>query len=385
MGNAKAIFTQVIWRLRQTLVRHNLLPTSERIIIALSGGQDSIALTESLGYLHQREQWKKFSLAYCDHRWPHDDGNADLVRQYAKHRGFTLHIIDAADGNSPVSLTEGAARDWRYDQLTRLAHNEGFDSVVTAHTRTDLAETVLFNLVNGAGADGLGALTWKRKLCEEINLVRPFLDISREQTAQFCDEQRLEIWNDVYNSDHRYARNRIRADVMPILRKSLNAHVESALARTAHILRDESQFLEEEANKVYPTVVLRSGQSIGQTRKSLKCCRMDCDNGFVIGLDKKVLLTVGTAIQRRVIRRFLRDHVGLNHNGATFFQVETIRSLLSSPVGSSVSSLSGQATAIVSDDDVIAFLLPLRRSEQGQQSNTITVTNQDSNQKLTSW
>lgn len=358
MAKSKAVFTQVVCQLRQTLQHQKLLPTSERVLVALSGGQDSLALAESLRHLNQQAQWKKLSLAHCDHRWPYDEGNADFVRRYAAKWGLPLHVIDAAHCDTPVGFAEAAAREWRYRQLSQLSRDVGFDVVVTAHTRTDLAETVLFNLVNGAGADGLASMTWERPLCENVRLVRPFLDVSREQTSAFCKERDIPVWNDFYNSDTRYTRNRIRADIMPVLRNSLNTHVETALARTAHLLRDENLHLENEANDMYAKVVsVNKGQADIEYMDS-KPFRFiaERNEGKAVALRRRELLDTSVAIQRRVIRRLLRDCFGLNHKGATFAQVEGIRSLLSDDVGSSAATLSGHTTALVVDDETIVLV-----------------------------
>lgn len=357
MAKSKAVFFQVICRLRQTLQQQKLLPTSERILVALSGGQDSLALTESLRHLHQRDRWDELSLVHCDHRWPHDEGNADFVRRYAAKLRLPLHVIDAAHCAMPVGFTESAAREWRYRQLAQLAQDIGFDAVVTAHTRTDLAETVIFNLTSGAGADGLAAMTWERTLCEGVRLVRPFLDISREQTGAFCRERGIEVWNDFYNSDTRYTRNHIRANIMPILRESLNAHVEVALARTAHLLRDENCHLENEVDKIYAKVVSASErqEDIEYSDTKPPGVGIDQKRKDVVALRRKELFATSIAIQRRVIRRLLRDYFGLSHKGATFAQVETIRFLLTKDVGSSVPSISGHASALVADEETIVL------------------------------
>lgn len=366
MAKSKAIFAQVICQLRQTLRQQKLLPTSDRVLIALSGGQDSLALTETLRHLHKRDRWEKLSLAHCDHRWPHDEGIADFVRQYAVKWDLPLYVVDAAHCDTPVGFTEGAAREWRYRQLAQLAQNAGFDVIVTAHTRTDLAETVLFNLVNGAGADGLASMTWERPLCQGVRLVRPFLAISRDHTGAFCKERGIEVWNDFYNSDTRYARNRIRADVMPILRESLNTHVEAALAKTAHLLRDENQYIENEVDKVYAKVV-----SVRELRESLECTEMKpCSISFdqkaksVVSLCRKELLATSVAIQRRVIRRLLRNCFRLSHKGATFVQVEAVRCLLTEDVGSSVASLSGHVSASVANEETVVLTSDRQESDE---------------------
>lgn len=353
MVKTRNLFNHVTSRLRQALSQHKLLPPTNRVLVALSGGQDSLTLSESLHHLHKKRQWKQLSLAHCDHKWPEDEGNADLVRKYATNVQLPLHIIDAGYIGA-VGSSENAAREWRYGELSRLAQYEGYDAVVTAHTRTDLAETVLYNLSHGAGADGLAALTWNRQLCDGVMLVRPFLDVSREDTELFCQQRGLNVWHDKYNLDRKYARNRIRAEVMPKLVQCVNPQVEEALAKTAHLLRDEAIHMEREARAIFHKVVLYK-------KKGTDEIGLDFENSLeergvlIVDLDRKELAKLSIALQRRVVRRVLREFIGLSYDGATFAQVEAVRSLIDSDVNSSVASLYGNTCASVETDGIISI------------------------------
>ena len=98
--------------------------------------------------------------------------------------------------------------------------------IATGHTATDRAETLLYNLMRGSGADGLQALGWQRPISDTspgVQVVRPLLNWTRQETATFCYQFNLPIWEDSTNQDRTYARNRLRLDVMPLLRKSFNA------------------------------------------------------------------------------------------------------------------------------------------------------------------
>lgn len=346
------LLQQLASRLRQSLRRHDLLPRDHRILVALSGGQDSLALGECLHYLHNQCRWPSISLAYCDHRWPHDEGNAQLVSKYAESRHLPLHIIDAADSSTNIAFSENAAREWRYASLAQLAQRLRFHDVVTAHTSTDLAETVLFNLSHGSGGDGLSSLTWKRRLSDGVNLVRPFLSVSRDETLRLCKEQDLKYWQDHYNQDMRFARNRIRRTVMPVLRQCVNEKVEEALARTAHILRDDNMYLEEQAAIVWSRTV-----SIDFDSKS------SAEDRHVqrVTIDRSVLSECSIAIQRRVIRRVLRDFVGMTYRSAGFQHIEAICSLVTAETGSSPASLPGDARAVVVDDRNIVIEITDKR------------------------
>ncbi|KAI0558409.1 tRNA(Ile)-lysidine synthetase [Gracilaria domingensis] len=334
------LFASITNRLRRTLARKKLLPRSKRLLIAVSGGQDSLSLVEVLKYLHSRDPWEALELAHCDHKWPADVGNPEHVACYAKAAGLPLHILPA-EGSIPLS--ENAAREWRYESLGSLAERNGFTHVVTAHTATDLAETVLFNLSNGSGADGLSSLSWSRPLAPSLTLVRPFLDVTREETASLCMERGIAVWSDVYNDDLRYARNRIRSCVFPAIRRTFHARAEQKFAQSAHLLRDEADYLRQISESV-----MRRTIQISQTQKP----------DIQVHINRHILASEHKAIQRRVIRMTLEEHVGLSQKGATFVQVEEICDLLKAPIGKSSASLTGHAQASVVDDELVVIEVP---------------------------
>lgn len=317
----RAVATRVVNRIRASTKAHNILPPTQSLLLAISGGQDSLTLAESLRYIRQTTYptpWPQLALAHCDHRWPCDEGIAAHVSAYAKRVGLPLHLFDAAD--DPPECSESAARAWRYAALARMANENGFDAVVTGHTRTDLAETVLFNLSHGAGSDGLSAMAWERPLCAGIVLVRPMLDVSREETGKFCEESGLQVWQDVYNEDRKYARNRIRGDVMPALKEALHGRVEESLARTAQLLREDAKHLAKDAARVFERAVV-----LGEDGRLL--------------IDRNMLVGVSVAIRRRVVKRVLEEYLQVDARRKVFKQVEAVVKLCEGEIGASAPSL----------------------------------------------
>lgn len=323
--------------IRTALRRQGLLRPGERVLVAVSGGQDSLTLCEALSQINlthgKGPRWQKLELAHCDHGWPGDAGIASHVASYAKIRKLPLHMITA---DPPPRRTENDARVWRYAALEDVALRKGFDTVATGHTRTDLAETVVHALAGGAGPDGLVSLSWRRTISgtSGVGLVRPMLDVSREETARFCTEKGIAFWRDEYNETLQYARNRVRRVVMPVMRDALNGEVERALARTAHLLRDEAAEMERVADGVYERAV-----------------RVAAGGVWIL---REVMQGVGVGVRRRVLRRVLREVVGTGHEGKMFEQVEEILRLVFAPVGTRAASLSGRGAAFVADEGRIA-------------------------------
>jgi tRNA(Ile)-lysidine synthase len=117
----------------------------------------------------------------------------------------------------PAPASEAAGRTWRYARLLLQAGTLGAGRVVTGHTGSDRAETLLLNLARGCGPRGLSSLRRRRRLGDGVDLVRPLLDVSRADTAAYCRDRQLPLWLDPSNADPRYGRNRIRREVLPVL------------------------------------------------------------------------------------------------------------------------------------------------------------------------
>ncbi|MGF1482399.1 MAG: tRNA lysidine(34) synthetase TilS [Cyanophyceae cyanobacterium] len=307
-------------RLHQTLRQRHLLARGSRALVAVSGGQDSLCLLKLLLDLQPQWNWH-LAIAHCNHRWSVDAGLAEWVQQIAQQWQLPFYL--AAES---VAETEAAAREWRYQALAQLAADNGFAAVVTGHTKSDRAETLLYNLVRGSGADGLQALTWQRSLTEQVIVVRPLLTVSRTETLEFCRQFQLPVWEDAANQNLKYARNRIRAELLPYLQRHFNPQVETALAQTAELLRADVEYLETTAQAL-----------LQQVRSPL-------------GLNRLRLRDVPLALQRRVVRQFLHQVLPQAPN---FEEIESVTNLIQAPNRTRTSSLSGGASAEAQGDWII--------------------------------
>ncbi len=320
-------WTSLHAQLHQTLRQRQLIAKRGRVLIAVSGGQDSLCLSKLLRDLQPKWQWQ-LGIAHCDHCWASDVGIAAWVKEFTQTLDLPFYLKTATDSQPiPLKETEAAARKWRYGVLLEIAREEDFQFVVTGHTKTDLGETLLYNLVRGSGTDGLQALSWQRPLNKNIQLVRPLLNISRPETLQFCQQFQLPIWEDKVNQNLRYARNRIRQELIPYLKTHFNPQVETALAQTAEVLRGEVEYQEKVATTIYQKV----------TKEPRKINRLGLQN-------------IPLALQRRVMRQFLQTYLP---KAPSFEQIEALTNLIKAPNRSQISSLPGGAIAQVEKDKII--------------------------------
>jgi len=303
-------------RLHRILRQKQLLPTQQRLLVAVSGGQDSLCLWQLLRDLQDKWQWE-LAIAHCDHGWELDKGLADHVAQVARSAGVKFHL-QIAPTNPPLRPTEANARTWRYAALTEIAQTQDYPYVVTGHTQSDRAETLLHNLIRGSGADGLQSLTWQRPLAPGIQLLRLLLETSRHETGVFCQQHHLPVWEDPYNQDLNYTRSRIRHQLLPLLTTSFNPQVEIALAQTAELLRADVTYLESQAQ-----------QALQEAKTQINS--LDC-------LQCSLLQQTPLALQRRVLRQFLLSHQSTAPN---FSQIEELVSLITAPNGSRSATFPG--------------------------------------------
>lgn len=231
---------QTVRRVRATLRDHELLHPGERVLVAVSGGPDSLALLLILAVLRPKHG-ANLTAAYVDHgirASSERTADRELVAATAARLDvpFVWTSADlrvATHGRSP----EEAARLARYIALARLARQEGAATVAAGHTRSDQAETVLLRLLRGSGLHGLAAMTpsapWPVPVpAYAPRLVRPLLRITRAETEAYCAYHEVTPRRDVENSNPRYTRNRVRHELLPTLR-ALNPRIEDALLNLA--------------------------------------------------------------------------------------------------------------------------------------------------------
>lgn len=237
------VWTPLHAQIHRIIKTRQLFPRNQRLLVAVSGGQDSLCLIKLLLDLQSKWGWE-IAIAHCDHRWRQDSqANAHHVANLSQAWSIPFYLKTT----NQLLNSEAAAREWRYTALCSLATAFKSSYIVTGHTASDRAETLLYNLMRGTGADGLQSLTWQRPLVDGVVVVRPLLEVTRFQTAQFCQDLHLPIWEDSTNQELKYARNRIRHELLPYLSENFNPRVESALAQTAELLQAEVEYLEQAA------------------------------------------------------------------------------------------------------------------------------------------
>lgn len=231
----------------------------DKIIIALSGGQDSVLLL-SLFLKYREELNIKLVIAHINHllRGEESDKDQDFVTALAEKNNLELFILrekvkELAQENS-WSLEE-AGRIVRYNYLNNLLREEKAQKIAVAHHLKDQGETILFHLIRGSGVKGLRGMFF-----EKGDIVRPLLNVSKEEIEEYCTSNSLEYRKDMSNYKDSYTRNKIRLQLLPAL-KEYNPQIESQLYKLGEIIKEEDAFMEEEMRKAYEGAVVSERSS----------------------------------------------------------------------------------------------------------------------------
>jgi tRNA(Ile)-lysidine synthase len=287
----------------------DLFATDRRLLVAFSGGQDSTCLLHALLEHGLRE---RVEAAHVDHGLrPESAQQAERVADLAVSMGAAASVlrVDVAAYRASMgsASVQQAARAARYQVLAAAAAEVGAAAVLVGHTADDQAETVLLNLVRGAGLGGLAGMRLSDDLAlarlgprlpdlvnapERVRLARPLLRVARNTTLAYCAERELAYVEDVSNQSRVYTRNRVRLDLLPLL-EQFNPAIREVLARTADLAGEDLAALDSIVAELHA-----------------RLARPGDDGGLVYDLPS--WQTLPRALQRRLLRRgilALRGHL----------------------------------------------------------------------------
>jgi len=277
------------------------LPMSDgTVVVAISGGADSTALLLAIEELRTNHKLHTaICVAHLDHKLRKTSSkDAKWVADLAAKLGFKSVI-----GRSKVAEAaraendnlEQAAREARYAFLERTAKRVSANYVLTAHTMDDQAETILLRLMRGSAGAGLGGMESLRPLAKNssIKLARPLLWARRVETEAYCRLRKVEFLSDEMNDDQRFARVKVRKQLLPLM-QSFNNRIVEALSRTAEHLREDGAVLFNDSDALLRRASISDEESETKTP----------------ALDVKVLSNAPTALRRRALRQWISEARG---------------------------------------------------------------------------
>jgi tRNA(Ile)-lysidine synthase len=242
-----------VTRVERAILEHALLPVGAPVVVAVSGGPDSVCLLDVLVALAPGHGWR-LHVAHLNHglRGEQSDSDAAFVAELAA--GYSLPCtverrdVEAYRRAMRLSL-EAAARQVRYAFLEEVAARTGAPAVALGHTQDDQAETVVLNLLRGSGLDGLRGMPWRRG-----RFVRPLLGVSHVEVQEYCHVRGLRYRIDPSNFDPAFLRNRVRHELLPVL-EGYNPAIRRVLARTAEALSLDATIIESVCDAAWERTV----------------------------------------------------------------------------------------------------------------------------------
>lgn len=215
------------------------LEAGDNVLVAVSGGADSLALAQVV-LLESKALAIRPLAVTIDHQLQNSSAaQAEKVARQLTEMGYEKVFIEKVVVTTEAGL-EAGARSARYKALAQCAEKTNAVKIFLGHTRDDQAETVLLGLSRGSGARSLSGMA-------QVNgkYVRPFLSITRQETEQACKDLGLEFWNDPHNFDTEFTRVKIRREILPLMESKLGPGISAALARSASLLRDDADALDD--------------------------------------------------------------------------------------------------------------------------------------------
>ena len=270
-----AIAAELERKVAAALRRAGYSNTGATIVVGASGGPDSCAL---LYALHRLKEPHGLSLhvAHLNHNFRGQEAEDDavFVAEIAHELGLPVTVVKEDpheyQRQRGISSFEQGAREMRYAFMARVAGDAGASAVTVGHTADDLAETVLLHVLRGSGLYGLRGMgevsdwPWPAG-AGALKLFRPLLDVTKQQTSEYCREIGRTYREDSGNYMWRFTRNKVRQDLMPRLAQDYNPQVRDALVRLARTAAEELDFVEGELDKAWPDV---AAESYGEVRYS---------------------------------------------------------------------------------------------------------------------
>ena len=239
-----------VQRTRRFIIQHQMIQPKETVLVGVSGGVDSLALLYALHTL-QHQLDCQLHIAHLDHGFREDSArDAVYVAKQAEQLDIPVSStrIDVPQLMQDQNLSaEVAARRARYQFYEYVSERIGATKIALGHHRGDQAETVLMNLLRGAGASGLKGILPVR----EGKFIRPLLAFSREEIEDFVAQLGLQPRCDATNYQLNYLRNRVRLELIPTLERAYNPNIQNVLNQTAELLQTESDYLDTFAHEAF--------------------------------------------------------------------------------------------------------------------------------------
>jgi len=288
-------------KVKKTILEHKLITQGDKVLVALSGGADSVCLLVCLLALADALNLS-VSAAHVNHglRGQDADRDEEFVRSLCDERGVPLYVhradVSQVAKERKVGLEE-AGRYVRYSFFDDLMKEHGFDKIATAHHAGDAIETVLMRLMRGTGILGLAGIPYQNGA-----VIRPLLDTTRQEIEAFLEKQNLSYRTDLSNYETNFTRNRVRHELIPLIEEKFNPGFARSFQEQIGLYADCSAYIQEEAEKLFVRTATFVPGGYG-----FACQKLLNENEFVVStmLHLKATKVTGGEVSGQHIRRVM--------------------------------------------------------------------------------
>ena len=249
----------------KTIKQFNMLEKGDRVLVAVSGGPDSMSI---LNYLLENKEELEIVLLACHvNHGIRENAKIDeeYVKDYCDKNNIKL-FINHSDVISIAKETkrglEETGRKIRYDFFKEIAQKEKIDKTVVAHNKNDNAETVIMNALRGSGLAGLKGIEPVRE-----KYIRPLIECGREEIEEYCKRKNLNPRHDESNDDNTYTRNKIRNVVLPFIKEEFNPNIVDTLKRLSDIVKEDEEYINGQAKITYERLAIEENNQVSFVTK----------------------------------------------------------------------------------------------------------------------
>jgi tRNA(Ile)-lysidine synthase len=279
-------------KLQNFIFQEKLLKQGDSVVVGISGGSDSIGLALALKKL-QIKYALKLHLAHINYhqRGEASEEDEQFVRDFAGSNGLELTVIEYKEDATQAGNLEEQMRDFRYQKFEEIRKELKFDKIAVAHHLDDQAETFLMNLLRGSGLQGLTGMSAKRDF-----LIRPFLDVTKDEILEFLEEYNQKFRIDETNLKTDFTRNSIRLELIPFLEEKYNLNIKEGLGKLVANLQTENQLNQFCVDKIYADLVSILPRRTTDSKKSAEKVIWNISNinkvpaGALNGVFRKIIL-----------------------------------------------------------------------------------------------
>lgn len=250
-------------KFKNFIIKNNLLKNSNKLLLAVSGGPDSLAML-NLFYKFRKEFNLNLAAAHLNHMFRKEaEAEANFVKSFAKKKKIKFFCkkvnVPQIIKNESISA-EAAARKVRFSFFKEIMNQYDFDLLALAHHRDDQAETVLLNLFRGSGLQGLSGIQPVAEI-QGLKIIHPMLELSKKEILNYCQNNNLEPCLDSSNKKNIYSRNIIRNKIFPIVENKINRNAKKVIARSSKLIAAENNFLQNLAQKEFNKIAIKENDN----------------------------------------------------------------------------------------------------------------------------